>query len=274
MPTVSKPHSALIVVGHGSTENPDSSEPTHRHIAELRRRGVFAEVVPAFWKEDPSMREVLAMVDSKEIYIVPNFISEGYFTTEVIPRELNLAGRVTRDGDRTLFYCDPVGIHPSMTDLLLRRAAEVAPGVPPAESSLLITGHGTNLNTRSRLAIEEQARIIRESGPGYATVLDTFMEEAPLIAEWDQLTTTPNVIVVPFFISDGLHSYQDIPVLLGIEEEPGAAASERGIFRHNPHHLRGRNLYYASAVGTEPHMADVILDQVIHFDTHYRHHHG
>lgn len=266
-----KPEAALVVVGHGSTENPDSSDPTHRHIAELRRRRIFHEVVPAFWKEDPSMREVWHMIDSDLVYVVPNFISEGYFTTEVIPRELGLEGRVTRIGGREIRYCDPVGIHPSMTDLLLRRAAEVAPGVPPGETTLLITGHGTNLNTRSRAAIEEQTRIIRDSGPGFARVLDTYMEEAPLIAEWDKLSDTPNVIVVPFFIADGLHSFQDIPVLLGIEEEPGEAASQREVFRHNPHHLRGKALYYASAIGTEPHLADVILDQVAHFDDQYLH---
>ena len=81
------------------------------------------------------------------------------------------------------------------------------------------------------------------------------MEEPPLIADWAKLTDTPNVVVVPFFISDGLHSYQDIPVLLGIESEPTASASERlrrgEVFMQNPRHLHGRSLYYASAIGTE-----------------------
>jgi sirohydrochlorin cobaltochelatase len=97
-------------------------------------------------------------------------------------------------------------------------------------------------------------------------VTDAYMEEAPFIAEWDKLAPTDQVIVVPFFIADGLHSYQDIPVLLGIESEVGAAASQREIFRHNPHHLRGKTLYYSSAIGTERLIADVILDQVLDFD--------
>ena len=84
------PHS-LILVGHGSTLNPDSSTPTHLHADEIRRRNVFDEVVCAFWKEEPSMREVFYMVKSKEIFVVPNFISEGYFCQEVIPRELRRA---------------------------------------------------------------------------------------------------------------------------------------------------------------------------------------
>ena len=260
--TTNLTQSALILVGHGSTENPDSSEPTHRHADAIRSRGMFREVVSCYWKEDPSMREVWHMIDSPQVYVVPNFISEGYFTTEVIPRELGLDGRhTTRDG-RSITYCDPVGLHPSMTRLLLARAAETGPGIPPSESALLIVGHGTSLNTRSRQAIEDQVEIIRQSGPGFAEVLGTFMEEDPLIAEWDKHTSAPHVIVVPFFIADGLHSYQDIPVLLGMEDQPGEAASKRPVFRRNPHHLRGRTLFYSAAVGTDPLMPEVILDQI------------
>jgi sirohydrochlorin cobaltochelatase len=68
--------------------------------------------------------------------------------------------------------------------------------------------------------------------------------------------------VIPFFISDGLHSYQDIPVLLGLREEIGPAASESDVFKHNPHHLQGKILFYGSAIGTDPGMADVVLDQL------------
>jgi sirohydrochlorin cobaltochelatase len=153
-----------------------------------------------------------------------------------------------------------------MGDLLLRRAAEVAPGIPPAQTSLLIVGHGTNLNDNSAVAAKREVERIRDLGI-YAEVLNTYMEEAPLIGEWDALTTQPNVVVVPFFIADGLHYYQDIPVLLGIEQDVGLAASQREIFRQNPYHLRGRTLFYASAIGTEPLFADLMLEQVALFDS-------
>ncbi len=261
-----KPHSALVVVGHGSTLNPDSAQPTYEHADSIRQKGLFAQVVCAFWKEEPSLREVLRMVDSPEVYIVPNFISEGYFTQEVIPRELGLTGKTTVFSRHTAHYCDPVGLHPSMTKLLLKRAAEVAPGVPPKDCSLVIVGHGTGLNENSTKAIKDQVALIRSMNCGFAEVVDAYMEEPPLIAEWDSFTTAPNVIVVPFFIADGLHSFQDIPVLLGIESEPTAAASRMEVFRRNPYHLRGRNLYFSSSIGTEPLLADVILDQVDAFD--------
>ena len=92
------------------------------------------------------------------------------------------------------------------------------------------------------------------------------MEEAPFIADWRKNTSQSHVVVVPFFIADGLHSYQDIPVLLGIESAPTAAASQQEIFRRNPYLLDGRELYYGSAIGTDPLMADVILDTIERFD--------
>jgi len=266
MPLAPKPNSALLIVGHGSTENPDSSTPYFDHAAEIRRRNLFAEVHCCFWKEEPSMREAVYLIDSEDVYVVPDFISEGYFTQEIIPRELSLTGPTTRVRGKTYHYCLPVGVHPSMTGLILRRAREVAPDVDPAETTLIITGHGTGLNQNSTKAIRDQATLIADSGAGYAAVLDAYMEEAPFIADWDKMSDTPNTVVVPFFISDGLHSYQDIPVLLGIEAEVGAAASQREIFRQNPHHLRGKTLYYSSAIGTERLLADVILDQIADFD--------
>jgi sirohydrochlorin cobaltochelatase len=260
------PHAALIIVGHGSTMNPDSSAPTYEHADAIRSLGLFAEVVCCFWKEEPNMREVFEMVESEVIYIVPNFISEGYFCQEVLPRELRLDGPVTKRGKKTIYYCDPVGIHANMMRLLLQRADEIAPGVLREETSLVIVGHGTSLNENSTKAIQDQVKLIREGGHGFAEVVDAYMEQAPLVAEWSQMTTSPNVVVVPFFIADGLHSYQDIPVLLGIMEETGAALSEGGSFGNNPHALHGRQLFYSNAIGTEPLLAAVILDQVADFN--------
>ncbi len=256
---------SLIIVGHGSTLNPDSSAPTHVHARTIRGRGIFREVHTCFWKEEPSLREVLRMTEGDEVYVVPNFISEGYFTQTVIPRELELEGPLTRRGNRVIKYCEPVGNHPLMTEALLHRARETAPGIPPSETSLFIVGHGTNLNDNSARAAKDQVARIAALGE-YAEVISAYMEEPPLISDWDKLSAHPNVVVVPFFIADGLHSYEDIPVLLGIESETGKAASQAEVFRRNPYEIRGRRLFYASAIGTEPMMADVIIDQASVFD--------
>jgi sirohydrochlorin cobaltochelatase len=242
------------------------------HAAAIRARGMFAEVACCFWKEEPSLRDALFFFRDpaiREVYVVPNFISEGYFTRTVIPRELELSGReTTRPNGQLWKYCEPVGNHESMTEHLLSRARESAPGIAEEEATLLIVGHGTSLNDNSAVAAKEQAEKIRALDR-YAAVLNVYMEEPPLVADWANLTTTENVVVVPFFISDGLHSYEDIPALLGIPPEgrasarPGLAAASPS---HRPYQLRGRSIFYSTAIGTDSRFADVIIEQATDFE--------
>ena len=260
---VSRSTSALLIVGHGSTVNPDSSAPTLTHAVDIRRRGVFGDVACGFWKEEPSLRDALLFFQDPaihDVYVVPNFISEGYFTHTVIPRELELTGPETRRRSGQIWkYCQPVGNHRRMTDLLLQRAHEVAPEIPEAETTLLIVGHGTGLNDNSAVAAKRQVEIIRALDR-YAAVLNVYMEEPPLVSDWLKLTETRNVVVVPFFISDGLHSDEDIPAMLGIPSESLSGQSS------NPHELHGRSLFYSTAIGTDPEFADVIIEQATSFD--------
>jgi sirohydrochlorin cobaltochelatase len=258
---------ALLIVAHGSTVNPDSSSPTLAHAAEIRRREIFAQVECAFWKEEPSLRDALLLCDPKlihEVCVVPNFISEGYFTQTVVPRELELNGRTTKRSTGQIWkYCEPVGNHPAVTKLLLKRAGEIAPGIDPGETSLLIVAHGTDLNENSAVAAKREAEKIRGLGQ-FAEVLNVYMEEPPLVSDWRKLTKTRNVVVVPFFISDGLHSYEDIPRLIGIANERFKTTSHgaRGeIFRRNPYCVDGRSLFYAPSIGTDPGFADIIIEQ-------------
>jgi sirohydrochlorin cobaltochelatase len=258
---------ALLIVGHGSTVNPDSSAPTWAQAAAIRERAIFASVECAFWKEEPSLRDALFLFPPEripEVAVVPNFISEGYFTQTVIPRELELTGDVTKRADGQLWtYCPPVGNHPAMTELLLQRATEIAPSVDPRETALLIVGHGTALNENSAAAAKREVDKIRNLGR-YAAVLNVYMEEPPLVSDWAKLTSAPNVVVVPFFIADGLHSYEDIPRLLGItaaQPSPVTAKDDRNVFQHNPYSVHGRSLYYAPSIGTDARLAEIIIAQ-------------
>ncbi len=266
---------ALVLVGHGSTLNADSSAPTYQHADELRRRRLFAQVVECFWKLEPPVCGVLRGVFTPRVFVVPLFISEGYFTEEVIPRELGLCApgqkefaRMQQRGAQTIHYCGPVGTHDSMTGVLLARAREVMERHPfprepkPGETALFIAGHGTGNNENSRKAIERQVELIRAMGV-YAEVHAAFMEEAPRIGDCYQITAAKNIVMVPFFISDGLHSFEDIPVMLG---EPERVVQER--FKsgqptwRNPTEKHGKRVWYSASIGSEPHIADVIVERV------------
>ena len=259
----------LVVLGHGTDLNDQSAVPVRQHVAELRRRRIFREVREAFWKQDPQIKSVLAEISAPLVFIAPLFISEGYFAGEVIPKELGFgASRTINSQPSTLNYCLPIGTHDSMTKVILSRAAGITKQFPfprapkPAETTLFIAGHGTERNAKSRLPIERQVELIRAQKI-YSDVQAVFMDEDPRIKGCHALAQTKNCIVVPFFISDGLHVVEDIPVLLG---EPERIVKERLAAGQptwrNPSEKHGKLIWYSSSVGTEPGLADVILERV------------
>jgi sirohydrochlorin cobaltochelatase len=261
----------LVVLGHGTTLNDQSAVPVIQHAAELRRRQIFREVREAYWKQEPQVRQVLAEISAPRVFIAPLFISEGYFASEVIPKELGFSypeNLKLKTQNSELFYCRPVGSHESMTKVILARAADIVKRFPfprapkPLETTLFIAGHGTERNKNSRVAIERQVELIRAQSI-YAAVHAIFMEEAPRIADCYQIAPSRNLVVVPFFISDGLHAVEDIPVLLGEAERivKQRLAASQPTWR-NPTEKNGKLVWYSPSVGTEPLMADVILERV------------
>ncbi len=152
--------------------------------------------------------------------------------------------------------------------MILARARGIVQKFPfpfepkPEETALFVAGHGTGNNENSRRAIERQVEIIRGRGV-YREVHPVFMEEEPRVGDCYQMASVRNMVMVPFFISDGLHSYEDIPEMLG---EPRKAVKERYASGQptwrNPTERQGKRLWYCASVGTEAHIADVILERV------------
>jgi sirohydrochlorin cobaltochelatase len=266
---------ALVLVGHGSTVNADSAATVYQHALELRRRGVFGEVLEAFWKIEPKLDSLWSRVAARRVFVVPLFVSAGYFTEEAIPGALGLRAEGATEfarrqelGGRLIHYCRPVGTHERMTELILARARGVVarhpfPQLPkPADTALFLAGHGTERNGNSRQSVEQPAALIR-ARESYATVRAVFMLEEPRLEQIYELTAARNVVVVPFFMSDGLHVTEDIPVLLGeaarvVKER---LAQGRPTWR-NPTEKHGKRVWYSGSVGTEPGLAEVILDRV------------
>jgi sirohydrochlorin cobaltochelatase len=265
----------LVLVGHGATRNTESTAPVYQHAATLRARGIFGQILECFWMVEPRISEVWQRVRHQSVFVVPVAISAGYFTTEVIPKALGLRTPAPPGPPSTFLiqgrrvhYCAPVGTHASMTDALLARALDALhqfPGDPTPyrhEITLLIAGHGTERNARSRHAVEHQVERIRQRGL-FAAVHPVFMLEPPLIRDVWTMAATLDMVVVPFFISEGLHTAEDIPILLGEPEAEVRARLARGDPGWiNPTLRHGRRLWYTRAIGTEPRIADVILHQV------------
>jgi sirohydrochlorin cobaltochelatase len=235
---------ALVIVGHGSHLNEDSSLPVYEHADLIRETGEFDEVVECFWKEEPSMRHVLDTIESEDVYIVPAFISEGYFTQQVIPRELGLEGPVSKKGEKSVRYAGPLGTFEGMPDVILERTQDLMRGKEiSGRTALILLGHGTELNKNSGGVIYLNAGRIRERGI-YDLVEVGFLDQDPEIGVVVDGVEAQNVILIPLFIAEGWHTRETIPEDLGLVGEVTVRDE--------------KTIYYGAPVGTHPSMANLI----------------
>ena len=235
---------ALVIVGHGSHLHEDSSLPVYEHASRIRETGEFDEVVECFWKEEPSMRHVLDAIESNEVYVVPALISEGYFTQQVIPRELGLEGPVSRKGEKTVRYAGPLGTFEGMPDVILERTEDLMRGRElEGRTALVLLGHGTDLNKNSGGVIYLNAGRIRKRGI-YDLVEVGFLDQDPEIGVVVDGVEAENAILIPLFIAEGWHTRETIPEDLGLNGEVTVRDD--------------KTIYYGAPVGTHPSMANLI----------------
>ena len=190
------------------------------------------------------MRHVLDTVESEDVYVVPAFISEGYFTQQVIPRELGLEGPVTTKGDKTVHYAGPLGTFEGMADVILERTDDLMRGRETSgRTALVLLGHGTDLNKSSGGVIFLNACRIRERRL-YDLVEVGFLDQEPEIGGVVKSVEAENVILIPVFIAEGWHTRETIPEDLGLTGEVTVREE--------------KTIYYGSPVGTHPSMANLI----------------
>jgi sirohydrochlorin cobaltochelatase len=280
-------HTALILAGHGSTQNADSSRFTRETAKRLGKRRIFKEVRAGFWKESPSFQEVFHGLEAKEAIVVPWFLTRGYFVEKVLAEQFASTPIPVR-------VVEPIGSRPEIVDLVraraerLRRAqfkfkfklkkaiegllgiskSDRSPctqeagrplrgrpsGVFPGsfgfavrETSLLLASHGTPLHKGSRVAADGLAEELGKDG--YRVAKAMFLEEEPKIADWRQVAAPEGpVMVLPHFLAGGLHGSEDVPGLLGIPHG-----------REGWHRVDGRWIGYGAPIGQPEEMESLIL---------------
>ncbi|MBI5834082.1 MAG: hypothetical protein HZB16_17445 [Armatimonadetes bacterium] len=233
---------ALVLAAHGSRSYPASLEPLRRHAAALAESGRWSRVTPAFVYGEPTLAQVAQELDDAEVVVVPFFMAEGYFTKTVMPRELGLAERPRWR------VTPPLGCAPGLDDVVLRRLRAAVGDTPIASVGLLLVGHGTDRDRRSRDTTFEHAAALARVG--LADVRAAFLEEPPLIAPTLAELGGEVVCVVPLFVADALHTIEDIPRELGLVGAPGDWQS--------PTRVGGRLVHYTAAVGNDPAVAGLL----------------
>jgi sirohydrochlorin cobaltochelatase len=264
----------LVLAGHGTSLDPDSAASMRMHAEELRRRKLFSQVVEGFWKQEPLLAQVFSSLTERRVFIVPFFLSEGYFPKRIIPASLGFtfepgkpSSRVMVKGEQTLFYCEPVGTHPRVLEILIDRVTETLKAFPfprapePEAVAVLVAAHGTERDENSKQAPERHVTSLRERKL-FAEVQAAYLDEEPRIRNVQTLLSGNAVVVVPFFAGEGPHVKKDIPVLLGAPERMVEERLAQGQWPwRNPTEIGGKLVWYARPVGSHSQMAEIILDR-------------
>lgn len=249
-------NTGILVVGHGS-KLPYNKEVVTALADKLNDRidnivesGFMELVLPNIPQQVNKLKE--QNVD--RIVVVPAFLAHGVHTKVDIPTILRLphdhiglehshthshghhhhhhhhhhdgddereAKSDLIDFDGEVIFLEPFEDHDKIVDIVEKRISEhtAKDDINPENSGILLIGHGSTLPFGKEV-LTGITNKIKDRMPEYEIELSFMQIEKPSIAESFsklQEKSFNNMIVVPVFLADGLHTKNDIPNSLGLE---------------------------------------------------------
>ena len=124
------PETAIAVIGHGTRHNRQSRDTARRQADRIRDAGWVGEVVAVYLDDEPDIPSVYHSTRSSNIIALPYFLADGSHVGIDVPSALGISGNGTaeRVNGRTIFYCDPIGDHASIVEVILALARDT--GLP------------------------------------------------------------------------------------------------------------------------------------------------
>lgn len=230
---------AIVLASHGDRGGGAPNSGLATHVKALGASGQFGYVTGGVLNGEPSLESALGLAEESGcewILVYPMFMSAGYFAAEELPRRVKAAELSVLTS-----ILQPLGVDQRAPLLMLEsslRTAKAA-GINPADTRLLVVGHGSKHGPANADATRAAARIIEGHSP-FARIDTAFIEEAPFVTEALSQYEGRNV-VAGFFSGDGMHAGQDIPDAI---RESGAAA------------------VYTGPVGLHPRVPELIVSSV------------
>lgn len=196
--------SLLIVVGHG-TGTPNGDMTLHKFVAELVRRGIFADVKAALLRGEPALADVVHAAKAGSIRLLPFLMGRGVTFGQRLAETM---AKISWP-EKPLLY-PPLGLNPALAELLARRAEAAARALswPRAESHLLLIAHGSLRDPASSEATRlHQTRIAGQER--FASVEVAFLEQTPYL---DTVLSSHGgpILGVGLFAGEGQHGAQDM----------------------------------------------------------------
>ncbi len=237
---------SVLIVAHGSSVSDDAQEAAKQHALTLQQSNRYGKIDVCFLVKDHSPPKL----PSGEVFLLPFFMSNGYFVTRRIPELFELKDGRRICADRQLYQCDALGIDPELAGIISSMARDVCAeqGYAPADIHLGLVAHGSEKSTASAEATYLQQKAI-DSVQEFAHVSAAFLNEAPFLGQWlqDQPEDGPPLVLIGLFAAEGPHATEDVPgAIAKWQEETGSTL---------PAH-------YAGAVGTRPEIVRLIQQSI------------
>lgn len=231
---------SVILCAHGGASGGGAAGcgAAEQHAGRLRETGRFERVVACCLHGMPNLAMAFVLARAPAVTVVPMLMADGYTSRTVLPEAV---ADVAPDGVKVRIT-PPLGTSPGVGDLIARRAllACLDRGWQPAQTGLLVAGHGTTRDVRSGETVEATAARLRDGG-AFGDVRSGFLEQAPLLADvLAELQPSP-CVVAGYFADAGAHAVQDLPALIAANHADAV---------------------YLGPVGVDPEIVDVIVEQL------------
>ncbi|WP_323736042.1 sirohydrochlorin nickelochelatase [Methanosphaera sp. ISO3-F5] len=236
----------VLIIGHGS-KMPYNKEVVTTIAQKLDKKientveSGFMELVEP---NIPQQVNKLKQQNMERIIVVPAFLSHGIHTKVDIPTILRLphsheglehshhhhhhhhddereAKSELIDFDGEIIYLDPFESDDKIVDIVEKRLKDVLKDdkINNDNTGILLIGHGSSL-PYGKIVLNDIAEKTRKRLDDYIIELSFMRIETPSIPEsFEKLQSQnfDNIIVLPVFLADGLHTKSDIPLTLGLE---------------------------------------------------------
>ncbi len=222
----------LLLVAHGSRFGID---PTLLRLA-TRLSQRYGEVGLAVLRGRPTPEASLSSMAAARVAVMPLLMARGEVAARRLVTALPAAER------RRLTLHPPIGDHPGLAQLIARLVAHAlddAPGggAPRTRVGVILAGHGHPSDPAPATTLDRLAARVHAVIPT-AEVRTAFLAQAPSLTHWPALTAADTVVIVPCFLSAGLHVRVDLPALV----HGAAAAATRACVLTEPLSGRWRDL--------------------------------
>jgi len=136
---LSKNNTTLIIIGHGSTNNPQSEIDTRLLADKIKRTGPSQNVVALFLDQSPNLAEWYNYCESKNAIAISYLFSGGNHEREDLAKKMGFDPNTTnycittsvpvgpiKSAGKNLWLCPPISADPILQDVIVERAIKMS----------------------------------------------------------------------------------------------------------------------------------------------------